>query len=146
MPKLLQKISLFTLLLSCYLFLASPASALTYDWETAAGFCTEDITIPVGTSDSRDIKVATLQGFECLLVNVFLMIIPLAGFATFVILLVGGFQYLTSGGNPEQVKKAQSTLTGAAIGLVVTMAVWFIFRLLKTITGLNPFHFALPGP
>lgn len=90
--------------------------------------------------------IATLQGFECIFANMLRIIIPLAGIAAFVILLLGGFQYITSGGDPKQTQKAQSMITGAIIGLAVTVGIWFLFQLLNAVTGLNLLNFAVPGP
>lgn len=137
MPKLFKRTSFFILSLIFYLSLTSPVHAQTIPWED---YCT-------GTIEGVDgVEFATLQGFECILANIFRIITPLAGFAAFITLIIGGFQYLTSGGDPKQAQKASSIITGAIIGLVVVMAVWFIFRLLKTLTGLDFFYFAIPGP
>ncbi|OGD64245.1 hypothetical protein A2584_00145, partial [Candidatus Beckwithbacteria bacterium RIFOXYD1_FULL_50_11] len=87
---------------------------------------------------------ATLQCFEQIVANLLRLIIPLAGVAAFVVLIVGGFQYLTSAGDPKQTQKAQSIITGAIIGIAATVGVWFIFRLLNTITGLDLLQFAVP--
>lgn len=90
-------------------------------------------------------KIATLQGFECIFANILRIIIPLAGIAAFVILLLGGFQYITSGGDPKQTQKAQSMITGAIIGIAVTVGIWFLFQFLNAVTGLNLLNFAVPG-
>ncbi|MDZ7586431.1 MAG: pilin [Patescibacteria group bacterium] len=103
-------------------------------------------TIP-WTADCKDITnpdIATLQGFECIFKNLLSIIIPLAGLAAFITLLFGGFQYITSAGDPKQLQKATGTITGAIIGIVVILAVWFIFRLLNAFTGLNLLQFQLP--
>jgi amino acid transporter len=134
MPKLLKKSSLFILSLSYYLSSAPPAHAQTFKWVKSC------------KGELEGVEFATLQGFECILANIFRIITPLAGFAAFITLIIGGFQYLTSAGDPKQAQKAQSIITGAIIGLVVVMAVWFIFKLLKTLTGLDFFYFAIPGP
>lgn len=88
---------------------------------------------------------ATLQGFECIVERAFNYIIPFAGLAAFVVLIAGGFSYLTSGGDPQKAKQAQGVITGAIIGLVVTLSVYLIFRLLGLITGLNLLQFEIPG-
>ncbi|MCX6817055.1 MAG: hypothetical protein NTZ93_04260 [Candidatus Beckwithbacteria bacterium] len=88
--------------------------------------------------------VAQLPEFECILKNVFNIIIPLAGLAAFVTLIVGGFQYLTSAGDPKQTQKAQGVITGAIIGILVIIGIWFIFRLLNTLTGLDLLKFEIP--
>ena len=88
---------------------------------------------------------ATLQDFECIMKNALAVIIPFAGMAAFVVLIIGGFQYLTSGGDPKQTQKAQSMITGAVIGIIVTLGVYLIFRLLGVITGLDLLQFEIPG-
>ena len=90
-------------------------------------------------------NVATLQGFECIFASLLLIIIPLAGLAAFVTLILGGFQYLTSAGDPKQLQKAQSTITAAIIGIVVILGIWFIFKLLNVITGLDLLKFQVPN-
>ena len=89
--------------------------------------------------------VHTLQDFECLIKNVFNIIIPFAGLAAFVVLIAGGFAYLTSAGDPKKVQQAQGTITGAIIGIIVTLAVWFIFQLIKVITGIDVLKFEIPS-
>ena len=90
-------------------------------------------------------EIANLQGFECIFKNILLIIIPLAGLAAFVTLIIGGFQYLTSGGDPKQLQKATATITAAVIGIVVILGVWFIFKLLFVITGLDLLQFQIPS-
>ena len=87
----------------------------------------------------------TLQGFECIIQRVFNIIIPFAGIAAFVVLIAGGFAYLTSAGDPKKVQQAQGMITGAIIGIVVTLAIWFIFQLIKVITGVDVLQFEIPS-
>ena len=95
---------------------------------------------PITTSTA-----APLSELECLMRNVFSIIIPFAGLAAFVVLIVGGFSYLTSAGDPKKVQQAQGTITGAIIGIIVTLAVWFIFKLIKVITGVDVLRFEIPS-
>lgn len=88
---------------------------------------------------------ATLQDLECIISRLFNYIIPFAGMAAFVVLIVGGFQYLTAGGDPKKVQQAQGVITGAIIGIVVTLGVYLIFRLLGLITGIDLLRFEIPG-
>jgi hypothetical protein len=50
------------------------------------------------------------------------ILVRVAGLAAFIYLIYGGFMYLTSGGNSENVKKAGSTLLNAAIGLAIAIS------------------------
>lgn len=49
-----------------------------------------------------------------------------AGILAVVFVLVGAFQYVISGGNPDATKKAKDTILYALIGLVVTAAAYAI--------------------
>lgn len=42
--------------------------------------------------------------------------------------IVGGFQYLTSGGNEENAEKGKKTLINAVIGLVMVILAWVIIN------------------
>ena len=55
-------------------------------------------------------------------------VLGLVGIVLLVLLLYGGYVYMTAGGSPEDVKKAKAILTNAIIGLV-------IITLAYTITG-----------
>jgi hypothetical protein len=43
----------------------------------------------------------------------------LAGLVAVVIIITGGFKYITSGGDPSQIKSAQGTIISAIIGLII---------------------------
>jgi len=74
--------------------------------------------------------VPTLKCLELIFSNILTLSTSLMFLALFIMLLVGGFQYLTSLGNPEKIKKAQGTLKFAVIGLIVFIS---SFLILKTI-------------
>ena len=52
-------------------------------------------------------------------------------------LIVGGFKYLISGGDPKQTKSATATITMAVVGLIAAIAAWFILRFIAHFTGLG---------
>lgn len=102
--------------------------------------CVRKIDIGGGKTES----IATIACFECV-IKVFLNIaIRLAGIAAFVMLLVGGFQFLTAGGDPKKTQAASSTLTYAIFGLVAVIAAWFILRFIEEFTGANLTQFVWP--
>lgn len=74
--------------------------------------------------------VPTLKCFEVVFSNIIFMSSSLIVVVLFIMLFMGGFSYLTSFGNPEKVKKAQSTLRYAIIGVVLFIS---SFLILKTI-------------
>ena len=94
--------------------------------------------------DPNGDKIATLACIE-VVVKIFLNIaIRLIGIAAFVMLIVGGFQYLTAGGDPKKTQAASSTLTYAIFGIVAVIAAWFIMIFIKEFTGVSITKFELP--
>jgi len=68
----------------------------------------------------------------------------LAGIAAFIMLIVGGFQFLTAGGDPKKTQAASSTLTYAIFGLVAVIAAWFILLFIEKFTGVRITDFDIP--
>lgn len=81
--------------------------------------------------------VPTIQGLECLFANVLSVITAFAGLAGLVMFIVGGFQYLSSQGDPKALASANQTLTNAILGLVGVIVSALILRLIATFTGVN---------
>ncbi len=51
-------------------------------------------------------------------------------------IIIGGYQYITSGGNAEATAKAKSTITWGIIGLIVAFAAYVIINfIVTTMTG-----------
>ena len=88
--------------------------------------------------------VATLKGVECMFVNILRMVLPLAGLAVGVMLVVGGFQLITAGGNQEGIQKAKNTFTYAIGGLVAVILVWFGLVFIENFTGFKVTEFNMP--
>jgi hypothetical protein len=57
-------------------------------------------------------------------------------------LILGGFKYLTSGGNPENAASAQKTITYAILGIVLIALSYLILLIIQTITGANVTQFS----
>lgn len=97
----------------------------------------------VGTGVASD--VATIQGLECVFYNVLQVIVVLAGLASFIMFIVGGFQYLFSSNDQKAVAQASSTLTMAFIGVAGVILSWFVLNFITSFTGVNVLKFAIPG-
>lgn len=54
-----------------------------------------------------------------------------------IFVIIGGIQYITSGGNQEQAQKAKSTLTYAIIGFILVLAATLIVKDFKGLIGLK---------
>lgn len=88
---------------------------------------------------------ATLQYFEDIFSRILSIATTAAGLVCFVMLIVGGFKYLTSGGDPKQTAAARGTLTWAVAGLAIIIAAWFILQFIKHFTGVDITIFEIPG-
>jgi len=104
------------------------------DWITTPGYA--------GTEEAADIP--TIQGIEGIVANILNVVVPLVGVVLLIMLIVGGFQYITSGGEAEQTAKARKTLTATLLGLIVVLGAWLIIKLIEEFTGLNLHEFNIP--
>lgn len=68
----------------------------------------------------------TLAGLIALIVYWMLVI---AGALAFIFLVYSGILYITSGGNPETQKRAQSGLVSAIIGIIIIVLAYVIIRI-----------------
>lgn len=72
--------------------------------------------------------VPTLKCLELIFDNIVKMSTGFIVLILFVMIVVGALRYLTSGGNPEQLKKAQGTLKYAIIGVVLFVSAYLILN------------------
>jgi len=79
---------------------------------------------------------ATFKSLEAVFANILSVVFALAGFAAFIMLIVGGFRYLTSAGDPKAGAQARGTLTWAIAGLLFLIGAWFILSLISEFTGI----------
>ncbi len=63
----------------------------------------------------------------------------IAGLILFAMLIFGGFELLTSAGNPESVKKAQGRITSALIGFLIIFLAYWLTQILEVIFGITIF-------
>ncbi len=78
---------------------------------------------------------AKLQDLETVFGSVVTSLLALGGIVLFLMLLSGGFKYLTSGGDPKSTEGAQKTLTYAIGGFVLLAGAFLILRIIGAITG-----------
>lgn len=78
---------------------------------------------------------APLTGLQDIFSNVVSTVIGIAGIMLFILFIVGGFQWLTAGGNPQAAESAKKTLTYAIGGLVVIALAFLILTLISKFTN-----------
>ncbi len=86
---------------------------------------------------------ATLQDLEKVFESLVTSLLALGGIVLFLMLLNGGFKYLTSGGDPKATEGAQKTLTYAIGGLVLLAGSYMILNIIKTFTGADVTNFII---
>jgi hypothetical protein len=60
-----------------------------------------------------------------------------AGIGLFIMLLIGGFKFITSGGDPKAAGAAKQTLTYAIAGMVLIACSYLIVKIVGTFTGVT---------
>lgn len=61
--------------------------------------------------------------------------IPFAGIVMFVVLVVGGFKYITSSGDAQKTAGAKNAITYAIIGIIVVALAFLIIQVISLFTG-----------
>lgn len=80
---------------------------------------------------------AQLSAVILIIKNIISILAPAAGIAFFVMFLIGGFKFVTSGGDPKATGAARSTLTFALVGVLLVVASWLILTAIKEFTGVD---------
>jgi TRAP-type C4-dicarboxylate transport system permease small subunit len=63
--------------------------------------------------------------------------IGFAAVVAVIFLLIAGYQYITSAGDPDKVQRASQTLTGTIIGMVIVFVAVILTRFLMSIVTNN---------
>lgn len=86
-----------------------------------------------GTGGCMVDGVPTLKCLEIVFGNILFMSSAFIVLTLFVMFIVGSFNYLTSFGNAEKVKKAQGTLRLAVVGFIIFLAAFLILKIIDTL-------------
>lgn len=90
--------------------------------------------VPVGPFASSNTTLGAI-------INEFIKyLFPFTGLLLFVYLLMGGFFYLTSGGDPKAMEQAKSKITNAIVGFVIVFAAYWIVQIFEFMFGIDIFH------
>ncbi len=102
-----------TLVLADCVAPASPTEAIQCGANNAAG-------VPQGSAPGN-----TLDNTIANVVNLISLVV---GVAAVIMIIVGGFRYITSGGNQESIKGAKNTIIYALIGLIIVALAQIIVK------------------
>lgn len=87
---------------------------------------------------------ATLQDLEFVFSRMTSAVLALGGLIAFFYLLIGGFKYMTAGGDDKAMMHAKNSLTQAFLGLLVVIGAWLILKTLGNVIGYNLLQFEIP--
>ncbi len=88
--------------------------------------------------------VASISCLEPLFVNIVNAVIALTGIALFFMIVVSGFNFLFSGGDPKKLEQARQSLTYSVIGLIIIATAYLIIRTIASFTGIEDIlHFKI---
>lgn len=82
---------------------------------TSALTVTGGSTFGLGTADLQETVIKIVQ-----------WILGLLGLIAVIMILIGGFKWMTAGGNEEKIESAKKLLTAAIIGLIIVLLAWAI--------------------
>lgn len=81
----------------------------------AVSFYNPSDTLGLGSADLQETVIQIIQ-----------WILGLLGLIAVIMILIGGFKWMTAGGNEEKIEAAKKLLTAAIIGLVIVLLAWAI--------------------
>jgi hypothetical protein len=82
-----------------------------------------------------------------LVANLYTTLVIVSGIATFIYLVLGGFQYITSGGDKAGVEAARNKITYSLIGLAVVVGAYAFAFIIQAVFGVSIIGGVLwPGP
>lgn len=76
---------------------------------------------------------ADVGNVENFIRSIIQVVAGLAGLVATGFFVAGGFTYITSSGNPEQLDRAKRTITWSAIGLAIVIAAFVLANIVTTL-------------
>lgn len=89
----------------------------------------------------------TVQGLEfgTLIGALLKLILVVASLVFFFILVMGGINWILSGGDKAKTEGARNQITAALVGLVIVFSAWAIIQLIYTFFGVNILELTIPS-
>ncbi len=75
--------------------------------------------------------------FTELFVGIVNRIVGIVSTLAVLMIIVGGFQYMLSGGSEENIKKARKTIQWSLVGLLIVLSSWSLLKVVLEILGVE---------
>lgn len=86
---------------------------------------------------TRPEKLVTVDNLGQVVSAVAGVMIIVAAIAAFLFLIIGGIQWITSGGDKAGMEAARNRITAAIVGLIIVASAWALMYLLGQFIGFN---------
>jgi ABC-type dipeptide/oligopeptide/nickel transport system permease subunit len=107
--------------------------------DSSSGFCLPT-TNPFPTTG-----IASSSSLTGLILSIIKFLLFFSGIVAVLFLIIGGFLYMSSGGNEEQAEKGKKTITNFALGLAVIIMAYAIVTILGNTLTDNNFNVTSSG-
>ncbi len=118
------------------LFLINPISALAV---------TEQPTIGLNIKDDAQFGVLTNLSASSVISGLVKFLLVIAAILFFFMLVIGGIQWIVSGGDKAGSENARKKITSALVGLAIVFAAWAIVSLIKSVFGVDILNLTIPS-
>lgn len=103
-------------------------AALLSPFSTLAQTCTR---LQLIYPEFAGIKLCLETDLNKLVAWIYYFILGIAGLAAFIMIIYGGFLYITSVGNPSKISEAKGVLEGAALGVALIFTSYLILKVIN---------------
>lgn len=86
---------------------------------------------------------ALITDLEVIFSRILNVAVGFAVVAAFIMLVIGGFKLLTSGGDQKGTESAKKTITIAIVGLAALVGIWLILKFIYIFTGVDVTKFEI---
>ncbi len=123
----MKKFAKLALIAGAVMAIATPVAVMAQD---ATPFSIESLQTKTGLKDT-DLKKAVL--------NTLNLVLGLLTLVAVIMIIFGGFIWLTAAGNEEKVERAKKVISAAVIGLIIVLLSWavviFVARTTSNVTN-----------
>jgi TRAP-type C4-dicarboxylate transport system permease small subunit len=93
------------------------------------------VFLPVAITSCVYADTAGVSQVESFIKNLITAVASLSGLVATAFIVVGGFRYITSSGNPQHLERAKRTLIYSATGLAITIAAFVLSNIVTNLAN-----------